>query len=341
MGKVDTHVHTQFSGYSKLGALKFPESVISPEVQVDNARRLGYDVLCITDHDETAGGFVAEKYARQFDDIEIIVGEEVMTNEGEVIGLFLNERVKPMLSPEETIDIIREQGGLTIAPHPFSVHVEGLKERCLDLDLDGIETINGGHPDEYSNRFAQMVCDRHPGRWAEISGSDAHSVYTSGFNWTEFDGNTAEDFRRAVLNKTTRAVGRPAPVFTQVQWSVEVVLGGQKLLMKALKGPLEGHPDDQLINKINSISNPMKGAGLVGGTIYLFPPIVCLATLLSTKYLEIKAREAIKQIPERLKAVDRILREVDAKAKELAAMGITSMAEFTDAINPIKNDRMF
>ena len=145
MGKVDTHVHTQFSGYSKLGALKFPESVISPEVQVDNARRLGYDVLCITDHDETAGGFVAEKYARQFDDIEIIVGEEVMTNEGEVIGLFLNERVKPMLSPEETIDIIREQGGLTIAPHPFSFHVYGLKERMFDVKVDGFETINGGH----------------------------------------------------------------------------------------------------------------------------------------------------------------------------------------------------
>ncbi|MBR2254549.1 MAG: PHP domain-containing protein, partial [Candidatus Methanomethylophilaceae archaeon] len=253
MGKADTHVHTQYSGYSRLGIMKFPESVTSPETQVDNARNRGYDVLAITDHDETAAGFIAQKYDKRFDDIEVIVGEEVTTRDGEIIGLFLTERVPDNLSVEETVDIIRSQGGLTIAPHPFSFHVPGLKEKIFELDLDGFETINGGHPDKYSNHFAQMVMDRYPGRWAALSGSDAHSVYTSGYNWTEFDGTTADEFRKAILNKTTRPMGRAAPVFTQVQWSAEVVIGGQRLLAKSLKGELETVENDHLLEKIESL----------------------------------------------------------------------------------------
>ena len=127
MGKADTHVHTDYSGFNMLGPLRFPESVIDPEVQVDRARREGLSVLCITDHNEVAGGFIAQKYAKRFDDIDVIVGDEVMTDKGEVIGLWLTEKPKKFLSPEETCDIIHEQGGLCIAPHPFSVHVGGMQ----------------------------------------------------------------------------------------------------------------------------------------------------------------------------------------------------------------------
>ena len=191
MGKADTHLHTQYSGFSRLGVMKFPESVLSPAMQVDKGRKNGMDVICITDHDETAAGPLAQQYAKQFDDIEVVVGEEVTTADGEIIGLFLNERIPDNLPVGETVDRIREQDGIVIAPHPFSFHVFGLKEQILTLDIDGFETINGGHPDSYSNHFAKLVMDKYPGRWAEISGSDAHSVYTSGYNWTEFEGTTA------------------------------------------------------------------------------------------------------------------------------------------------------
>ena len=164
MGRADTHLHTEYSGFQKLGVIKFPESVVQPDKQVDKARENGMDVVCITDHDETHGAFLAERYARQkYDDIEVVVGEEVTTADGEIIGLFLTERIPDMLSVEETVDIIREQGGLVIAPHPFSFHVPGLKERILDLDIDGFEVINGGHPDKYTNMFARLVMDRYPG----------------------------------------------------------------------------------------------------------------------------------------------------------------------------------
>lgn len=312
MGKADTHVHTEYSGFSNLGMMKFPESVTSPEQQVDQARRHGMDVLGITDHDETRGAFIGQEYAKRYDDIEVIVGEEVTTADGEVIGLFLTEKIPKGLPVEETIDIIRSQGGIVIAPHPFSFHVFGLKEQIFNLDIDGFETINGGHPDHYSNAFAKKVMDAYPGRWAEMSGSDAHSLYTSGFNWTEFDGNTAEDFRKAVLNKKTRSVGVPATVFSQVQWSVDVAWGGAKLLNKSLKGKLVKRVDDHLVEKIESINNLKKATGIVAATAYILPPISILATLLSTEYLNIGAKKMNKQADERMAQIDEIIRKIDA-----------------------------
>lgn len=315
MGRADTHLHTEYSGYSNLGIMKFPESVASPEDQVDKGRKNGMDVIAITDHDETAAAFLAQKYAKRFDDIEVIAGEEVTTADGEIIGLFLNERIPDGLPVEETVDIIRSQGGLTIAPHPFSFHVFGLKEKIFELDLDGFETINGGHPDAYSNRFAKMVMDRYPGRWAETSSSDAHSVYTSGYNWTEFEGTTAEEYRKAILNKTTKACGVPAPVFGQVQWSVDVVLGAQKLMVKALKGQLEPVEDNHLIEKILSISDLKKVASIFFGGVYIFPAFVELATVLSTAYLWKGARNMNAHAEERLEQIDRIISEIDARKK--------------------------
>jgi len=312
MGKADTHLHTQYSGFSKLGIMKFPESVISPDMQVDKGRKNGMDVIAITDHDETRAAFLAQEYAKRYDDIEVIVGEEVTTADGEIIGLFLNERVPDNLPVEETVDIIRSQDGIVIAPHPFSYHVFGLKEQILTLDIDGFETINGGHPDRYSNKFAKLVMDKYPGRWAEMSGSDAHSLYTSGYNWTEFEGTTAEDFRKSILNRTTRAAGVPAPVLGQVQWSIEVALGGAKLLKKALKGQLVQEEDDHLVEKILSINDLKKATGIFAAYAYATPWMSGLATVLSTAYLNIGARKMNKQIPERLAEIDRIISEYDA-----------------------------
>ncbi len=308
--KADTHTHTQYSGFSKLGIMKFPESVTSPEQQVENARKNGYSVLCITDHDEIAGAFIAQKYAKNIDDIDIVAGEEVMTSDGEVIGLWLTEKIQPGLTVEETIDIIRAQGGVTIAPHPFSFHVAGLNEKIFGLDLDAIEVINGGHVDEYSNHFSQLICEEFPGTWAEISASDSHSKFTMGYNWTEFEGEGEKGLRDSILNKKTVACGMPAPVFTQTQWSAEVVLGGQKLMKKALKGQLEPVENDHLIEKINSIPDLKKVAGIGGGNAYLFTGAIMLATVLSTAYLNSNAKKHTKEIPERIERCKEIMKNL-------------------------------
>ncbi|MDR2845787.1 MAG: PHP domain-containing protein [Candidatus Methanoplasma sp.] len=307
MGRADTHVHTEYSGIANLGVLHFPESVTKPESQVDRARRNGMDVLCITDHNETAGAFIAQDYAKKFDDIEVIVGEEVMTTDGEIIGLFLTEKIEQDLSLEETVDIIREQGGLTIAPHPFSFHVRGLKERIFDIDLDGFEVLNGGHPDKYSNHLAKLIMDKYPGRWAPMSASDGHSEFTVGYSWTEFIGRTAEDLRKAILGKTTIPKGRTTPVLGAVQWSMEVVIGGQKLMYKSLQGKLPEVKGNIMIEKINELSDLKKATGILGGILYLLPPVSFIATLASTTYLKRGARRMYKEIPKRLKEIDTII----------------------------------
>ena len=337
MGRADTHLHTEYSGFNKLGAIKFPESVTQPERQVDRMRNLGMDVMAITDHDEIAGAFIAETYARRFDDIEVIVGEEITTADGEVIGLFLNEKIPCGMSVEETIDVIRSQGGLVIAPHPFSMHAPGLQERILDLDIDGFEIINGGHPDLYANMFATLVMDRYPGRWAEMSGSDAHSVYTSGYNWTEFSGTTADDFRRAILSKSTIAVGKPAPVFGQVQWSVDVVLGGQKLLLQSLLGRLKNVPHDHLIEKINSITDLKKATAIFAGILSVVPPLSFVATILSTSYLKNTSKSMTTWIPERLVRIDEIMKMVDARGGPGAGDGM--LPEIASAVEKMENCR--
>jgi predicted metal-dependent phosphoesterase TrpH len=277
---------------------------------VERARKAGYDVICVTDHDETAGAFIARDYAKQYDDIEVVIGEEIMTSDGEIIGLFLTEKVRPRLTIEETVDIIREQGGLTIAPHPFSFHVPGLKERMLEIDLDGFEVLNGGHPDKYSNAFAQAVMDRYPGRWAPMAGSDSHSKYTFGYSWTEFEGHTADDFRKAILKKKTFPKGRTAPVLGEVQWSMEVVLVGQKLMFSSLRGRLPGREDHSLIEKINDLSDIKKIAGMIGGFLYLSPPVSFIATLASTFYLKNGAKRMLRDMEQRLEDIDALIRNI-------------------------------
>ncbi len=294
--KVDTHVHTYFSGISNYKVLRFPESITKPETQVDCARKNGMNVLCITDHDAVKGAFEAQEYAKQFDDIEVVVGEEVTSADGEVLAYWLNELVPPGLPIEETLDIIHEQGGLAVAPHPFSFYVPCLHERVLDLDLEGIEVINGGHVDAFTNMKAQTTFKEHPGRWAPFSGSDAHSVFTTGYNWTEFEGSGAEDFRKAVLEKKTIACGQPAPPFTQVQWSIEVVMGAQKMLWKALTGSLEPDPDNPLITKMLTINDPKKIGGIIGGFIYLMPPIPFLAEYAATTWLKKKSYSLVNEL---------------------------------------------
>ncbi len=316
MGRADTHVHTDYSGFNSLGLMSFPESVIEPEKQVDDARRRGLDVLCITDHNEVAGGILAQKYARRFGDIDVVVGDEVMTDQGEVIGLWMTEKLEKWLSPEEAVDLIHEQGGLAIAPHPFSVHVNGMQEKILDLPLDGIEVINGGHPDPYSNLMAQRVAERYPGRWAAVSGSDAHSLYTAGYNWTEFKGRTEDDFRKAILHRKTVPVGVPAPVLGQVQWSMEVVWGGQKLMYKSLRGKLPEVKDNSLVHKINTVSDIKKATGIVAGFAYQFPLTVMLATLLSVSFLKTRARKALREMDVRMAGIDSIIADREAPSDE-------------------------
>ena len=130
---IDLHVHTN---YSRCAILKPAE--IEPL-----AIKRGLDAVAITDHNTIDGALEVKNHAKK---IKVIIGEEIKTNQGEILGYFLKERIPPLLSPEETIKEIRNQGGLVSIPHPFdrlrSSRIAAAALENILPELDMIEVFN-------------------------------------------------------------------------------------------------------------------------------------------------------------------------------------------------------
>jgi predicted metal-dependent phosphoesterase TrpH len=119
--------------------------------------------------------------------LSIIVGEEISTTEGELIGLFLNEKIEAGLTPEETVSAIERQGGLVLLPHGFDPlkrwHLRMEARKRIRTAIDIVETFN--------SRISRPHWNRAAVRWAEefgvpmSAGSDAHTITDIGNAWTE------------------------------------------------------------------------------------------------------------------------------------------------------------
>ena len=289
LSKADVHVHTRYSGFGQFRAIKFPESISRPEDVVDIARKIGLRVLCITDHNSISGALRAREYAKRYDDIEVVVGSEVSTLDGEVIGLFLHQDVPRDLPARETIELIREQDGLVVAPHPFSCHVPALGKLVYELDIDALETLNGGHLDGYANEAAKNHATN--GRWAVVGGSDAHALGQLGCSHTTFPGGTAEDFRKAILDHTTAPQGSISTLEMGVKWTIQIVLQADLLMFRSFFGLLEGDdPEDPIIKKVNSMKGEMTLAALLSSALFLTPPIPFLTSVTAVKVMEMMNR---------------------------------------------------
>lgn len=113
-----------------------------PGVLVRRCREVGLDCIAVTDHNTIRGALLARELA----DFKVIVGEEVKSSQGDIIGLFLSEEVPKGLSPLETVRRIKGQGGLVLVPHPFDAVRRGplspaaLREILPYVDL--IEVLN-------------------------------------------------------------------------------------------------------------------------------------------------------------------------------------------------------
>jgi len=178
--RVDCHLHTVASG----------DSVLTLEQLAERAQRTGLDVVCITDHNLTSAAVMA---AERELGVRIIVGEEVRTPAGDVIGLFLTERIPYVLPLAEVIGRIRAQGGLVYAPHPFdrvrSSLGEALFGLCAEGGVDVVEVFNAKISDQALNDRAAEVAREFglPGG----AGSDAHDAPGVGAAYLEmpdFDG---------------------------------------------------------------------------------------------------------------------------------------------------------
>ena len=178
--KFDMHVHTTYSG----------DSVNDPAAVVRSYRRTGVLPL-VCDHNTTAGSVVVYHGIRQQDPgIPAIAAEEVMTAEGEVIGLFLTEEIPPYLPAAETVDLIHDQGGLVLVPHPFCSFRTGsaLWRDTLEAiagRVDIIEGFNGRTIRDEENQAARAFAARHQ---KPVSvGSDAHLPADLGRYWLELE----------------------------------------------------------------------------------------------------------------------------------------------------------
>jgi predicted metal-dependent phosphoesterase TrpH len=282
--RADIHLHTKYSGLAHIGFLRFPESVSDPKDVVRTAKANGLDTICVTDHNSIKGALIAQEFAKEYDGVSVIVGEEVSTAEGEVIGLYLNELVPKDLSAAETVDQIKAQGGLVVAPHPFSLHVPALGLLVDKLPIDGLEVLNAGHVDTYSNHKALEHAQS--GRWALVGGSDSHSLRSIGCAYTVFDGQGPEDLRRAILNKTTKAEGDRIPMVNNIQWSLEVVMESDRLIIRSmLHRELPGDIGDPVIDKVRELPTHKKIAALVASLAYFTPPVPFIAMITGEKVL--------------------------------------------------------
>ena len=190
MGLADLHIHTVYSY----------DGTASVPAVLARARQVGLDVIAITDHDEIRGALKAFELAPKFG-IEVIPGIEITTAEGDLLALFVTEKIQPGQPLVETILQVGEAGGICIAPHP-TARGAGMKSlsgtsilRALDHPvasriLIAIETYNATTLDRESNLLAQKLWTECP-RTAQVGNSDAHVLQAIGLGATEFPGNSA------------------------------------------------------------------------------------------------------------------------------------------------------
>lgn len=201
--KADTHIHTTYSD-----GLMTPEETVEFVVTQTHLR-----VIAITDHDTAEGALVARDYAHRYaPELEVIIGQEVSTPEGDVVGLFLKSSLPSFETAAEAIGAIHAQGGLAVAVHPFSRlvtlgNMDGVGWKILELPFDAVEVRNGFPTNLLSNPVTTWL-----NRWLgagrpELGGSDSHVVFTIGQAATSFPGRSAADLRRAIENGTVRATG--------------------------------------------------------------------------------------------------------------------------------------
>ncbi|WP_292344097.1 PHP domain-containing protein [Methanohalophilus sp. DAL1] len=165
----DLHIHSKYSY----------DSLMKPYQILKLCRKLGFDVISITDHDTIKGSLAAKKYEKEFG-IEVLIGEERKTNYGDIIGLNLNEKLKGR-NCMEVLEEIKDQGGISIFPHPYRGH-KNIEDISKHIDI--IETFNSRNHAEANNRALNLAKNL---KKPCVSGSDAHIYSEIGNSVMVFD----------------------------------------------------------------------------------------------------------------------------------------------------------
>lgn len=200
------HLHTLYS-----------DGTAGVQALLDHVERETHlDVVAVTDHERIDGALRAREIHAAGDySFELVVGEEITTRRGHLLALFVEERIPALRPVAETLERIRDQGGLAIAAHPMAPLTPSLGRRTLlELHhapdprhhLDAIEIMNPSAAGR-SRRLERHKLNERVLRLPGVGNSDAHVLEHVGSAWTWFRGRTAEDYRRAVLDHAVEAEG--------------------------------------------------------------------------------------------------------------------------------------
>lgn len=200
--KIDLHTHSYYSY----------DGLCSPRKMLKAAQAKGLDGIAITDHETSKGWDDARTAAAELNML-IVLGEEIKTKQGDILGLFLKQEIKG--KGEDAAKVIREikaQGGIAIIPHPFhppeqfKADLRGYK----DL-IDGIEVFNARLPFRGPDKKA-LACAKE-NDLGMTAGSDAHYYAGVGYAYTIVEGaSSLEEFKQGILQKQTKTEGRKAPL---------------------------------------------------------------------------------------------------------------------------------
>lgn len=205
---VELHCHTCFS----------PDSLLRPDQLIGRARRRGLDRVAVTDHNTIQGALACA----ELDPARVIVGEEIQTQQGELLAYYLEEEVPAGLTPHEALRRLREQGAFISVSHPFDPHRQGAwgPQALLEIlpHVDAIEGFNARSMTNAPNRRAADFARQHG--VLQTVGSDAHAAWELGRATLRMPAFEGPAEMRAALQRAERVGGlSPAWVHLLSRWA--------------------------------------------------------------------------------------------------------------------------
>lgn len=198
MLKMDSHIHSEYSPDSK--------SKIEDIFKIAKSRNI--DIIAISDHNTVEGSKVAQKLTKNDEELFVMPSIEISSQEGHIIGYGCEDNIKRDLGAAETIDLIHDQGGLAIIPHPYCFYRHGLlcKADYKDLKIDAIETKNARYIVGYCNSKAKKLSKKE--NLPPLGASDAHYYKFVGDCYTNIDcEKDIDSILKAIKKSKVKAMG--------------------------------------------------------------------------------------------------------------------------------------
>ena len=208
--KFELHCHSTHSHGSKI---KW-EGTASPTQIAKTLHGKGFGGFAITDHDSIGSWHEARRAAKGLGMV-FIPGLEVSTLSGHLIALGINEGIRSGLTLEESMDLVHDQGGITVAPHPLDAREEGIRKEFAKADA--VEVFNSLVVTRVENALISAKVRRM--KLPAVGGSDAHTAEMLGMTANTIDAQNMDSALKRIKKGHVKLEGRYIPVPAIVRWA--------------------------------------------------------------------------------------------------------------------------